>query len=115
MAPDALPEQLSGEENVSSDRQEEQAPPLPQKVPPPSSEPVLESQAPHPPSPRLSGVMHTLRVRLFSPPPPYSVEAGNPLSAPPSPEDDDDVLLVPLTEPQPQGATWDADDVPLLA
>ncbi|XP_053121085.1 low-density lipoprotein receptor-related protein 10 [Hemicordylus capensis] len=115
---DTQPELVPGEENTTSVQQEEQAPPLPQKFPPTPAEPVLEPQAPPPLTPRL-GMMHTLRVRLFPPAPPCSTVAGNPLSAPPSPEDEDDVLLVPLSEPQLQNAAvaaedWSADDEPLL-
>ncbi|KAL8177222.1 UNVERIFIED_CONTAM: hypothetical protein K2H54_043454 [Gekko kuhli] len=113
-APDNQPEQVPGEENTTSVQHEEQAPPLPQKVPP-TPEPLPEPQAPRPPpTPRLSGMMQTLRVRLFPPAPPCSVEAGDTLSVPPSPEDEDDVLLVPLTDPRLQNtdATWD--DEPLL-
>ncbi|XP_061445343.1 low-density lipoprotein receptor-related protein 10 [Rhineura floridana] len=116
--PYTLPEPLSGEENTTSSQQEEQAPPLPQKVPPTPAEPVPQPQAPPPPTPRLSGMMHTLRVRLFSPGPPCFMEAGDPLSIPASPEDEDDVLLVSLAEPQfhnvNAAAGWDADDEPLL-
>lgn len=113
-APDAQPELVSGEENMTSVPHEEQAPPLPQKVPP-TPEPLPEPQAPRPPpTPRLSGMMQTLRIRLFPPAPPCSVEAGDALSVPPSPEDEDDVLLVPLTEPQLQNTDASWDDEPLL-
>ncbi|XP_060112501.1 low-density lipoprotein receptor-related protein 10 [Heteronotia binoei] len=113
-APDTQPEVVSGEENTTSVQHEDQAPPLPQKVPP-TPEPFPEPQAPRPPpTPRLSGMMQTLRVRLFPPAPLCSVEAGDTLGVFPSPEDEDDVLLVPLTEPRLQNtdATWD--DEPLL-
>ncbi|XP_028558259.2 low-density lipoprotein receptor-related protein 10 [Podarcis muralis] len=117
-APDTLPEPLPGEENTTSGQLEEQAPPLPQKAPPPPAEPAPEPQSPPPPTPRFSGMMRSLRVRLFSPVLPCSVEAGNPLSAPPSPEDEDDVLLVSLTVPDSESgsasADWAADDEPLL-
>ncbi|XP_015261774.1 PREDICTED: low-density lipoprotein receptor-related protein 10, partial [Gekko japonicus] len=113
-APDTQPELLSGEENTTSVQHEEQAPPLPQKVPP-TPEPLLEPQAPRPPpTPCLSGMMQTLRVRLFPPAPPCSVEAGDTLSVPPSPEDEDDVLLVPLTDPRLQNTDASWDDEPLL-
>nr|XP_056719649.1 low-density lipoprotein receptor-related protein 10 [Euleptes europaea] len=111
---DTQPEPVLGEENTTSVQPEEQAPPLPQKVPPPP-EPLPEPQAPlPPPTPRLSGMMQVLRVRLFPPAPPSSVEAGDTFSTPPSPEDEDDVLLVPLTEPRllSEAAVWD--DEPLL-
>ncbi|XP_054849446.1 low-density lipoprotein receptor-related protein 10 [Eublepharis macularius] len=112
--PDILPESVSGEENTTSVPREEQAPPLPQKVPP-TPAPLPEPCAPPPhPTPRLSGMMQTLRVRLFPSAPPCSVEASDTLSVPPSPEDDDDVLLVPLTEPRLQNTVEVWDDEPLL-
>ncbi|XP_042331758.1 low-density lipoprotein receptor-related protein 10 isoform X2 [Sceloporus undulatus] len=114
--PENPSEPLSGAE--ISGQPDEQAPPLPQKVLPLPAEPAPEPQVPHPPTPRLSGMMHTLRVRLFSPMPPCSEEGRDPLSIPPSPVDEDDVLLVPLTEPWLETinttANWDADDEPLL-
>ncbi|XP_048373458.1 low-density lipoprotein receptor-related protein 10 isoform X2 [Sphaerodactylus townsendi] len=111
---DTQPAPVSGEENTTSAQREEQAPPLPQKVPP-TPEPLPEPLAPPPPpTPRLSGMMQILRVRLFPPAPLSSVQAGDTFSVPPSPEDEDDVLLVPLAEPRLQNtdATWD--DEPLL-
>lgn len=117
--PDAQPMLFSGEENTTSGQQEEQAPPLPQKVLPTPTEPVPEPRVlPPPPTPRFSGMMHTLRVRLFSPAAPCAAEVGNPHSTPTSPEDEDDVLLMPLAEPRFQSANeaaaWDPDDEPLL-
>lgn len=117
--PDAQPMLFSGEENTTSGQQEEQAPPLPQKVLPTPTEPVPEPWVlPPPPTPRFSGMMHTLRVRLFSPAAPCAAEVGNPHSTPTSPEDEDDVLLMPLAEPRFQSANeaaaWDPDDEPLL-
>lgn len=116
--PDPQPVLFSGEENTTSGQQEEHAPPLPQKVPPTPAEALAEPQAALPPTPRFSGMMQTLRVRLFSPAPPCSVEVGDPHSAPPSPEDEDDVLLLPLAEPRfpnaTEAAAWDLEDEPLL-
>ncbi|KAM6450962.1 low-density lipoprotein receptor-related protein 10 [Liasis olivaceus] len=107
-----------GNEDASSHFPEDQPLPLPQKVPPTPAESTLEPEVPRP-APRFSGVMHSLRVRLFSPTPPCSAEAGeDPLNTSPSLDDEDDVLLVPLTDPQLQSlhatASWDADDEPLL-
>uniref|UniRef100_A0A8D2LH41 Uncharacterized protein n=2 Tax=Varanus komodoensis TaxID=61221 RepID=A0A8D2LH41_VARKO len=117
--PDAVPEPSPGDGDAPSAPQGDQAPPLPQKVPPAPAEPAPEPPAPPPgPPPRLSGMMRTLRLRLFSPAPPCFVEAPDPLSAPPSPADEDDVLLVPLAEPHLASNTspvaWEADDEPLL-
>ncbi|XP_020665387.3 low-density lipoprotein receptor-related protein 10 [Pogona vitticeps] len=117
----ASPEPFSGDENSVSGPQEEQAPPLPQKVPPTPAEPVPEPEAPPlpapPPAPWHSGMFHIFRARLL-PVPSSSANQGDPLSAPPSPEDEDDVLLLPLTEPRVENANatanWDADDEPLL-
>ncbi|XP_062814298.1 low-density lipoprotein receptor-related protein 10 [Anolis carolinensis] len=114
--PDSTPEPSPGGE--VSGQTDEQAPPLPQKVPPCQAEPAQDPPAPRPPTPRLSGMMHNLRVRLFSPVAPHSAEGGDPLSLPPSPEEEDDVLLVPLTESWLENinaaANLDADDEPLL-
>ncbi|GAB5572695.1 low-density lipoprotein receptor-related protein 10 [Panthera pardus] len=103
----------------------EQAPPLPVKAPLPSTStsPALPtiSEAPGPPpsmspeSSLLSGVVQALRGRLLP-----SLRPPGPTRTPPephttvlSPEDEDDVLLVPLAEP----GVWvvEAEDEPLLA
>lgn len=103
----------------------EQAPPLPAKAPLPSASTsaalptVLEAPGPLPsallePS-LLSGVVQALRGRLLP-----SLRPAGPTQSPPephtaalSPEDEDDVLLVPLAEP----GAWvvEAEDEPLLA
>lgn len=103
----------------------EQAPPLPIKalLPSASTSPALPTvpEAPGPlPSASLepsllSGVMQALRGRLLP-----SLQPPGPTRTPPephttvlSPEDEDDVLLVPLAEP----GVWvvEAEDEPLLA
>ena len=103
----------------------EQAPPLPVKapLPPASTSPafptVPEAPGPLPAAPLepslLSGVVQALRGRLLP-----SLRPPGPTRAPPgphttvlSPEDEDDVLLVPLAEP----GVWvvEAEDEPLLA
>lgn len=102
----------------------EQAPPLPVKAPLPSASmspalPIVpETLGPLPsafvePS-LLSGVVQALRGRLLP-----SLQTPGPTRTPagpttvPSPEDEDDVLLVPLAEP----GVWvvEAEDEPLLA
>ncbi|KAF6351712.1 LDL receptor related protein 10 [Rhinolophus ferrumequinum] len=103
----------------------EQAPPLPVKAPLPSASTsaalptVLEAPGPLPsallePS-LLSGVVQALRGRLLP-----SLRPAGPTQSPPephtaalSPDDEDDVLLVPLAEP----GAWvvEAEDEPLLA
>lgn len=103
----------------------EQAPPLPAKAPLPSASTsaalptVLEAPGPLPsallePS-LLSGVVQALRGRLLP-----SLRPAGPTQSPPephtaalSPDDEDDVLLVPLAEP----GAWvvEAEDEPLLA
>ncbi|KAJ7313116.1 hypothetical protein JRQ81_004386 [Phrynocephalus forsythii] len=116
-ATDGPAEATSGDENSVSGQREEQAPPLPQKVPPTPTEPVPEPEVPPPPTPWHSGMLHLLRTRLLPAPSP-SANEENPLSAPPSPEEEEDVLLLPLTEPRLENinatANWDADDEPLL-
>lgn len=103
----------------------EQAPPLPVKAPlPPTSAspaPTTVSEAPGPlpsiplePS-LLSGVVQALRGRLlpsFRPPGPPRTPP-EPHTTVLSPEDEDDVLLLPLAEP----GVWvvEAEDEPLLA
>jgi len=102
-----------------------QAPPLPVKAPLPSTStspaPATVSEAPGPlpsvplePS-LLSGVVQALRGRLLP-----SLRPPGPARSPPephttalSPEDEDDVLLLPLAEP----GLWvvEAEDEPLLA
>ena len=103
----------------------EQAPPLPVKAPlPPASTSPAFPTVPEAPGPLtvvplepslLSGVVQALRGRLLP-----SLRPPGPTRAPPgphttvlSPEDEDDVLLVPLAEP----GVWvvEAEDEPLLA
>lgn len=103
----------------------EQAPPLPVKapLPPASTSPacptVPEAPGPLPAVPLepslLSGVVQALRGRLLPslrPPGPTRASPG-PHTTVLSPEDEDDVLLVPLAEP----GVWvvEAEDEPLLA
>nr|KAF6392760.1 LDL receptor related protein 10 [Pipistrellus kuhlii] len=109
----------------------EQAPPLPVKAPLPSASispalpAVLEAPGPLPSVPLepslLSGVVQALRGRLLPGlRPPGPIRPPGPTQTPPephtivlSPEDEDDVLLVPLAEP----GVWvvEAEDEPLLA
>ncbi|KAF6131268.1 LDL receptor related protein 10 [Phyllostomus discolor] len=109
----------------------EQAPPLPAKAPlpsasvPPAVPTVPEAPGPLPSVPvepsLLSGVVQALRGRLLpSLRPPGPTQPPGPTRTPPephtivlSPEDEDDVLLVPLAEP----GLWvvEAEDEPLLA
>lgn len=103
----------------------EQAPPLPIKSPFPSAStiPALptvpEAQGPLPSAPLepslLSGVVQALRGRLLPslwPPGPTWTPPG-PHTAVLAPEDEDDVLLMPLAEP----GVWvpEAEDEPLLS
>uniref|UniRef100_A0AAA9TAQ3 Low-density lipoprotein receptor-related protein 10 n=1 Tax=Bos taurus TaxID=9913 RepID=A0AAA9TAQ3_BOVIN len=103
----------------------DQAPPLPVKapLPPASTSPacptVPEAPGPLPAVPLepslLSGVVQALRGRLLPslrPPGPTRASPG-PHTTVLSPEDEDDVLLVPLAEP----GVWvvEAEDEPLLA
>ena len=103
----------------------EQAPPLPVKAPlPPSSTSPAFPTVPEAPGPLpavplepslLSGVVQALRGRLLPslrPPGPTRAPSG-PHTTVLSPEDEDDVLLVPLAEP----GVWvvEAEDEPLLA
>lgn len=103
----------------------EQAPPLPVKssLPFASTSPALpsvpEAQGPLPSVPLepsvLSGVVHALRGRLLPslwPQGPTWTPSG-PHTAVLAPEDEDDVLLMPLAEP----GVWvvEAEDEPLLA
>lgn len=104
----------------------EQAPPLPIKtpIPTPSTLPALATTVPEPPGPLpsvpvesslLSGVVQALRGRLLPslwPPGPTWTPTGTHTTIL-SPEDEDDVLLMPLTEPE----VWvvEAEDEPLLA
>ncbi|XP_055990400.1 low-density lipoprotein receptor-related protein 10 isoform X2 [Sorex fumeus] len=103
----------------------EQAPPLPAKAPLPSASvaPTLptapEAQGSRPSGPLepslLSGVVQALRGRLLPglrpPGPPRPLAGPHPTVLPP--EDEDDVLLVPLAEP----SVWvvEVEDEPLLA
>lgn len=127
----APPETLDGSTGLASEggavggQDGEQAPPLPVKAPlPPASTSAAfptVSEAPGPlPSASLepsllSGVVQALRGRLLP-----SLRPPGPTRDPPgphttvlSPEDEDDVLLVPLAEP----GVWvvEAEDEPLLA
>lgn len=103
----------------------EQAPPLPVKAPLPSAStspaprPMAEAPEPVPSGPLepalLSGVVQALRGRFLPglrPPGPTWPPPGS-HAAVLAPEDEDDVLLVPLAEP----GVWvvEAEDEPLLA
>ncbi|XP_026575341.1 low-density lipoprotein receptor-related protein 10 [Pseudonaja textilis] len=113
-APDDLAEPSRWDGDVSSQLPEDQAPLLAAKVPPVPVEPTPAPHIPRPP-PRFTGVMRSLRVRLFSPTLTCSGEAGEERSMFPSPDDEDEVLLVPLTDPQLENfESWDGDDEPLL-
>uniref|UniRef100_A0A8C6VH70 Uncharacterized protein n=1 Tax=Naja naja TaxID=35670 RepID=A0A8C6VH70_NAJNA len=113
-APDDLAEPSHGDGDASSQLPEDQPPPLPTKVPPVPAEPTPAPHVPRP-TPRFTGVMHSLRVRLFSPALSCSAEAGEERSTSPSPDDEDEVLLVPLTDPQLENfESWNGDDEPLL-
>ncbi|XP_026538894.1 low-density lipoprotein receptor-related protein 10 [Notechis scutatus] len=113
-APDDLAEPSHWNGNVSSQLPEDQAPLLAAKVPPVPVEPTPAPHIPRP-TPRFTGVMRSLRVRLFSPTLTCSAEAGEERSMFPSPDDEDEVLLVPLTDPQLENfESWNGDDEPLL-
>lgn len=92
----------------------DEAPPLPQKVPPPGLEPpaALSPTVPPPAAPQRqpSGVMGALRGCLF----PSPERRGDPPSLPPSPEGEDDVLLLPLAESRSCPSAGGLDDDPLL-
>uniref|UniRef100_G3WHR6 LDL receptor related protein 10 n=1 Tax=Sarcophilus harrisii TaxID=9305 RepID=G3WHR6_SARHA len=99
----------------------EEAPPLPLKVPLSSTntpctapeDPPPSTTPPPPPSSLLSGVVQALRGRfmpnLRSPTP--SQATPDPRTVPPSQEDEDDVLLLPLAEPGPWAGE---EDEPML-
>ncbi|XP_027698848.1 low-density lipoprotein receptor-related protein 10 isoform X2 [Vombatus ursinus] len=108
-------------EGAMGGRDPEEAPPLPVKVPlsstnsprVPPEDPPPPTTPPPPPSSLLSGVVQALRGRfmpsLRSPTPPQATP--DPRTVPPSQEDEDDVLLLPLAEPGP----WvGEEDEPLL-
>uniref|UniRef100_A0A8C5SF86 Uncharacterized protein n=1 Tax=Laticauda laticaudata TaxID=8630 RepID=A0A8C5SF86_LATLA len=114
LMPDDLAEPSHGDGDVSSQLPEDQAPLLPAKVPPVPVEPMLAPHIPRP-TPRFTGVMRSLRVRLFSPTLTSSAEAGEERSMSPSPDDEDEVLLVPLTDSQLENfESWNGEDEPLL-
>lgn len=109
-----LAEPSRGDGDASPQRPEDQPSPLPVKVPPTPAEPMPDLHIPRP-TPRFTGVMRSLRVRLFSSMPTCSAEAGDNRNTSPSPDDEDEVLLVPLTDPQLDNfANWNDDDEPLL-
>lgn len=113
-APDDLTEPSRGDGNASSQLPEDQPSPLPTKVPLIPSEPRPDPHIPRP-TPRFTGVMRSLRVRLFSPTPACSTETREDQNASLSPDDEDEVLLVPLADPQLENLeNWNADDEPLL-
>ncbi|XP_001379916.2 low-density lipoprotein receptor-related protein 10 [Monodelphis domestica] len=108
-------------EGAIGGREPEEAPPLPVKVPLsstnspciPPEDPPPPITPPPPPSSLLSGVVQALRGRLMpslrSPTPPQAIP--DPRTVPPSQEEEDDVLLLPLAEPGP----WvGEEDEPLL-
>lgn len=112
--PNNLAEPSRGDRDASSQLPEDQSSPLPAKVPPIPVEPTSDRHFPRP-TPQFTGVMRSLRVRLFSPTPTCSAEAGGDRNTSPSPDDEDEVLLVPLTDPQLENfENWNADDEPLL-
>ncbi|XP_025049326.1 low-density lipoprotein receptor-related protein 10, partial [Alligator sinensis] len=96
-------------DTTTASQAEEQAPPLPQKAPPPGAESTAAPPQALPPAPQPSGgVLRALRGRLFP--------VGDAPGPSPSVEEEDDVLLLPLAEPRPclSLPTSDADDEPLL-
>ncbi|XP_053901606.1 low-density lipoprotein receptor-related protein 10 isoform X1 [Malaclemys terrapin pileata] len=103
-----LPDAASQEEGGAAGGPDE-APPLPQKVPPSGPEPPT---APPPTGPQRlpRGMMGALRGCLF----PSPEGCGEPPSLPPSPEGEDDVLLLPLAESRPSPPAEALDDDPLL-
>ncbi|XP_066133518.1 low-density lipoprotein receptor-related protein 10 isoform X1 [Saccopteryx bilineata] len=129
-APPEAPDGSTGparEVGAEGGQDREQAPPLPVKasLPSPALPTVPEAPGPLPSVPLepslLSGVVQALRGRLLpSLRPPGPSRSPGPTRTPPehhtivlSPEDEDDVLLVPLAEP----GVWvvEAEDEPLLA
>ncbi|XP_067389208.1 low-density lipoprotein receptor-related protein 10 [Emydura macquarii macquarii] len=103
------PLDATGQEEGGAAGGPDEAPPLPQKVLPPGLEPPT---APPPVAPQRlpRGLMGALHGYLFPSPEGH----GDPPSLPPSPQGEDDVLLLPLAESRPCPPSGDPEDDPLL-